>query len=237
MTANNPFSIRAYSRDTQSHFHEFHQLVLPLRGSIKIKVESFDGLVSVGDCVIIRSGQRHDFSADEKAKFMVIDSDTLPDNLLLSANQKFMLDAPLLSYIQFIEKQLNATIHTTTETKMLALFFELLSQQSLSVIRDKRIEKVIAKITQDLSLPHTNIALAKQACLSVTQFKKVFKTSSGKTPQQYLTQLRMEKAKALLTHTDTPINIVAEKVGYQSPSAFSRKFKQHFATSPKDLSV
>jgi len=232
-----PFSIRAYSKHTRSHHHEFHQLVLPLQGSIKIKVGDFEGLVSVGDCIVIKSKQRHDFSADENARFMVVDSQILPDNILDASQQRFVIDASLLSYIQFIEKQLTIETNIETESKMFELFFQLLSQQALSLIRDKRIEPVLAEISNDLTLRHSNESLAKLAFLSTTQFKKVFKTSTGTTPQQYITQLRMEKAKALLTHTDTPINIVAEKVGYQNPSAFSRKFKSLFGVSPRKLSA
>ncbi|WP_419535300.1 helix-turn-helix domain-containing protein [Endozoicomonas sp.] len=43
----------------------------------------------------------------------------------------------------------------------------------------------------------------------------------------------MEKAKALLTHTDLPIQLIAERVGYNDVSAFSRRFTSHFGLSPK----
>ncbi|POF56904.1 AraC family transcriptional regulator, partial [Vibrio vulnificus] len=50
---------------------------------------------------------------------------------------------------------------------------------------------------------------------------------------QYITALRMEKAKALLTHTDLPVQRVAEQVGYSDLSAFSRRFSRHFGLSPR----
>lgn len=49
---------------------------------------------------------------------------------------------------------------------------------------------------------------------------------------KYVTKLRMEKAQALLTHTDFPLQIIGEKVGYKEPSAFSRKFSHYFGLSP-----
>jgi len=49
---------------------------------------------------------------------------------------------------------------------------------------------------------------------------------------KYVTKLRMEKAQALLTHTDYPLPFIGEKVGYKEPSAFSRKFSQYFGLSP-----
>ncbi|NRB81644.1 MAG: AraC family transcriptional regulator, partial [Saccharospirillaceae bacterium] len=50
----NNLSIRAYTSQIRSHYHEFHQLVLPLHGAINIKVGDYTGKVSIGDCVIIK---------------------------------------------------------------------------------------------------------------------------------------------------------------------------------------
>ena len=231
----NCFSIRSYSKQIHSHFHHYHQLVLPLHGSIDIKVGKFQGLVSLGDCVIIKSGQRHDFRAPEEASFIVVDLKTLPENIMTWHDEKITIDTSLLAFVQFVEKQLQRKVDHALESSMFTLFYQLLSQQTFAIKIDKRIAAVISIITEDLSPTYTNETLAQHACLSITQFKKVFKNNMGMTTQSYISQLRMEKAKALLSHTDTPINLVAEYVGYQSPSAFSRKFKAYFGSSPKDF--
>ena len=75
-------------------------------------------------------------------------------------------------------------------------------------------------------------SLAKVAFLSETQFKKLFKQQTGMTVMEYVTKLRMEKAQALLTHTDYSLQIVGEKVGYSELSSFSRKFSQYFNLPP-----
>ena len=49
-----------------------------------------------------------------------------------------------------------------------------------------------------------------------------FKKAIGCSPQEYLVNLRMEKARE-----------IAAAVGYQDQLAFSKIFKQHFGTSPK----
>jgi len=231
--SSNRISIRSYTKNIRSHFHRYHQLVLPLHGSIEIKVGKFDGLVSLGDCVIIKSGQRHDFRANEQSKFIVIDTADLPNNIIDSPDEKVSIDAPLLSFMQFIEIQLNHHVNKPLESTVFDLFYQLLSQQPLLNKVDKRIEKIIYMISQDVSQNYLNADLADQACLSTTQFKHLFKAHMGVSCQKYITQLRMEKAKTLLTHTDTPIGIVAEQCGYLSPSAFCRKFKQYFAETPK----
>jgi len=228
----NRFSIRSYSKQIRSHFHHYHQLVLPLHGVIEIQVGNFTGHVSQGDCIVIKSGQQHAFKAEEHARFLVVDLDNLPDNIIALEQETLLISSSLKHFILFIENQLNKQVNTDIETASFQLFHLLLAQQSVTRKIDKRISKAIRLISADLSINIAINDLAKQACLSATQFKKVFKESTGVTSQQYLTNLRMEKAKALLTYTDTPINIIAEQVGYLTPSAFSRKFKEHFADSP-----
>jgi len=90
-----------------------------------------------------------------------------------------------------------------------------------------------AQIFNDYSAEPLQIKrLAESAFLSETQFKKLFKQHTGMTVMKYVTKLRMEKALALLTHTDYPLQIIGEKVGYKEPSTFSRKFSQYFGLSP-----
>lgn len=235
MANTNRISIRSYTSKIQSHAHSYHQLVLPLHGSINIKIGKFSGLVSIGDCVIIMSGEEHAFKAHENARFIVVDTDQLPKNITNSSCEKVTINAPLLSFIQFIETQLNHNINQEIESATFDFLYQLLEQQPLSSNNDKRLDKVLSFINQNLQHNLTNVALAKLAFLSITQFNKVFKKNIGVTTQQYITRIRMDKAKTLLTHTDTPIAIVAEQVGYQSPSAFSRKFKEYFNNNPKSF--
>lgn len=60
-------------------------------------------------------------------------------------------------------------------------------------------------------------------------FKKQLNTS----PQEFLLNLRMEKASCLLQTTDLPVSSVASRVGYDDSLAFSKIFKQKFGISPK----
>ena len=226
------FSIRSYTKNFRSHYHEYHQLVLPLHGVIDIHVGKFSGLVGVGDCVIIRNGERHEFSAHEAARFIVVDMMRLPDNIMYECNEKIVVDSALLSFTQFLEQQLNSQINQAVEQSAFALFYQLLSQQKNGKRVDKRLEPVLARIHDNLAQVLVIQELAQLACLSATQFKVVFKQSLDMTVQQYIRQCRMHKAKALITHTDMPIAIVAQQVGYQDSSAFSRQFKSFFGHSP-----
>ena len=228
----NLLSIRSYTNKVRCHLHSYHQLVLPLNGSINITVDGCHGLVSLGDCVVIKSGQEHEFNANELAKFIVADLDSLPANILAAQYSIFSINPPLLAYIQFIEKQLHHHINPTIEEASLGLFYQLLAEQHCTYKIDPRIEKVLAELHADLTRKWALAELSSLACLSLTQFKTVFQQSMAVTPYQYLTKLRMEKAKAMLVHTDLPVSLIAGRIGYEDVSAFSRRFSAFYGLSP-----
>lgn len=228
----NLLSIRSYSTKPTSHAHEYHQVVLPLRGVINIEVEGFRGKVGPRECVIVRANETHLFTANKEARFIVADMDALPSNIQQSSNVVFEVNQSLLHFLSFVESQLEAQLNETLEQSMYQMFYLLMAEQSLLPKLDARVSNVLQYIEQHLSDPLTISTLANIAFLSPTQFKKIFKRQMGLSVAQYIGKCRMEKAQALITHTDYPLSLIGEKVGYKELSAFSRKFKQHFGITP-----
>lgn len=74
--------------------------------------------------------------------------------------------------------------------------------------------------------------IAKAVHFSASHFSKVFKDSTGDSPYAYLTNIRIAKAKTLLTQTTLPISIVACRVGFNSTENFIYYFKQKTALTP-----
>ena len=66
-------------------------------------------------------------------------------------------------------------------------------------------------------------------------FLKIFKEEKGISFWDYVTQLRMEKAKELLKNTDCTIYSISLDIGYESQYHFSRKFKSLFGISPVEF--
>ncbi|MFT4937732.1 MAG: AraC-like DNA-binding protein [Paraglaciecola sp.] len=77
--------------------------------------------------------------------------------------------------------------------------------------------------------------LAEISHLSISALERRFKKFLGKTPQTYITQVRLENAKRLLIETTLPISVVGEEVGFSDPSYFSRKFQQLFEELPSEF--
>lgn len=62
--------------------------------------------------------------------------------------------------------------------------------------------------------------------------QRIFKMQVGQTMTEYLTALRMERAKMLLVHTDIPIADISEYVGINSRQYFHALFKKHTSRTP-----
>jgi two-component system response regulator YesN len=76
--------------------------------------------------------------------------------------------------------------------------------------------------------------IAEHVALSNNHFCTVFSQEMGITFIEYLTQLRMEKAKSFLHSTDFSSVEIAEKVGYNDPHYFRYLFKRHVGLNPRD---
>ncbi|MEQ4207686.1 helix-turn-helix transcriptional regulator [Actinopolymorpha sp. B9G3] len=73
---------------------------------------------------------------------------------------------------------------------------------------------------------------AAVACMSPFHFHRSFARTFGETPHQFVTRLRVDRAKALLAGTDLSVLEVCLAVGYQSVGTFSRRFTALVGRSP-----
>ncbi len=76
--------------------------------------------------------------------------------------------------------------------------------------------------------------LAKKFDISVRSLNRRFKHATGKSPIQYLQQIRMENACELLKTSNLSISEVAYNVGYPDNSYFSAQFRKAMSVTPKE---
>ncbi len=82
------------------------------------------------------------------------------------------------------------------------------------------IDYIYSNYHQDMSLEE----LAQASCLSKFHFLRLFKIAYGKTPHQFVTGVRLQRAKELLKQPRLTVNDVAKLVGFDNASSFSRLF-------------
>ena len=75
---------------------------------------------------------------------------------------------------------------------------------------------------------------ARAACLSEFHFHRLFRATFGETPHDFLTRLRLDRAKQMLASERTVTEVCFE-VGYESLGSFSTKFRSQFGRSPVEF--
>lgn len=119
---------------------------------------------------------------------------------------------------------------------------ELLETHLLAVcarIEEKRsgksrnvIERIRAVMDERYAENLTVADIAESVYLSATYVSLLFKQETGETVYEYLTRVRIERAKALLQDPRHKFYEVSEAVGYADPSHFSKIFKKHTGFTP-----
>ena len=84
--------------------------------------------------------------------------------------------------------------------------------------------------SKDISLDEVSQAVN----ISPYYFSKIFKEDVGEGFVEYLTKIRMEKAKELLTTTEYSMKEICSMVGYADPNYFSRSFKKNVGVTPTE---
>lgn len=77
--------------------------------------------------------------------------------------------------------------------------------------------------------------LAQTSMLSRFHFLRAFKEAFGETPHQFITGIRIDRAKALLATTGLGIAEVGRRVGFDTASTFSRLFRNRTGLYPTEF--
>ncbi len=97
---------------------------------------------------------------------------------------------------------------------------------------DQQVQQVQAWLHEHFAEPTTLAELASQVHLSPRQLQRRFTSALGEPPLQYLQRVRIEAARKMLERGAVNLSHLAEQVGYQDVSSFSRLFKRHTGLSP-----
>ncbi|MCU6791800.1 response regulator [Paenibacillus sp. WQ 127069] len=126
-----------------------------------------------------------------------------------------------------------AAIMAWTEKQIERFFAEW--SRWLMLNNDNLIGRAIRFIEQHYMDECTLAQAAEHVHLSLTYFSNLFKKDTGESFTNYLTKVRVDKAKMLLRNTGMKIAEIAEAVGYADPNYFAAVFKQTTKQSPSEF--
>ncbi len=102
----------------------------------------------------------------------------------------------------------------------------------IRALSDNQISRALQQLHNNPHIGWTLEKLARNVGMSRAAFSKRFKELVGQPMFEYLTVLRVQRAKELLQETKLPLYEVASRVGYESDLAFTKTFKKHTGTTP-----
>lgn len=109
-----------------------------------------------------------------------------------------------------------------------------MSLQGRLGISHPKLLQVVSLMEQHLEEPLARAELARRAGLSTRQLERLFRRYLGRTPTRYYLELRLHRARALLTQTAMSVLNVALACGFVSASHFSKCYREFFHKMPRE---
>jgi AraC-like DNA-binding protein len=142
---------------------------------------------------------------------------------------EFYFQNPVLINDDLLELKIKELILLLIQSKNVCSIQELISD--LYSTRSVQVKNVIELHSySNLSLDE----LAKLCNLSLSSFKREFKKAFNDTPNNYITNQKLKRAKELLRITEMPVSEIAYGVGFNDPLYFTRTFKKKVGNSPTE---
>jgi AraC-like DNA-binding protein len=224
-------------------------------GTLTLKVPGAgDMLLARPSLIFLPRPSRHQLIADESegAKLLcaLLEFDggasnpisaSLPDFLVLSLDELPLL-ADTLKWL-FSEAAgghcgREAVLDRLFELLIILLLRHLLDHHQLSTgmmagLADSRLSRSLIQMHNAPQRPWSVAELANESNMSRAAYAVHFRNVLGQTPADYLLSWRISLAQKRLRE-GRPITLIADEVGYESPSALARAFRRKTGYSPRD---
>ena len=211
------------------HEHDHPQIILPLTETLHMWIDSHEYHINPGELCLIPAAVEHQCLC--KSGLIVIDVPLAligrQERQILTAPQSFPIPKDLQPIITLIT---NEVTNNPNSSSIYYLYYYLYSK-----VMENRSTQSLRYIQDHYDEPITVSFLADMENYNVTYYNAWFKQQTGMSPAQYLRQVRMGKARELLSATDLEIVDIAIQVGYNSHSAFTRAFKSVNGMSPQEF--
>jgi AraC family transcriptional activator of mtrCDE len=105
----------------------------------------------------------------------------------------------------------------------------------LGALEDARLALALECMLDEPGRRYTLELLAATAGMSRSAFAQHFRDAFGRSAMDFLKELRLQRAAHLLRTTRRPVKSIAEQVGFDSRSHFSRSFSDYFGSAPAEF--
>ena len=241
-----PTQIIMLPEEKDLHSHQYHQLVIGLKGQAEFEINDKSSMIYAGKVGVIPANYQHAFSSLFQAEVLVLNfpqffgSDELANrvNDLFVDSGYYQLDAQIQNLIQLLVCEIQASRDDSllnkacSDTIISLLHRHLIDENTDRIIKRLNIEVIDNFIAQNIGNKITIPQLSSTVFLGESQFYAIFKQEFGITPHKYIVAKRLQFAKTLLETSQLTVGEIAQQTGFSNQSAFSHAFMKHIGHSP-----
>ncbi|MEJ2889573.1 AraC family transcriptional regulator [Actinomycetospora aeridis] len=114
--------------------------------------------------------------------------------------------------------------------------YSRLIERAASESQSNPVSAIIAYVHENLAEPLSVSELAERAFMSPSAFSHLFRDVAGKSPYQFIKEMRLTKARELLIENESSITNISKAVGYRSTSHFINEFRDRYGMTPRACS-
>ena len=235
------------------HYHDWYELYYMETGSCTYRVKHKNYTMDEGNIILIPPQNSHKaiYNSEMHKRWLIYFSkDFIDSSLLLNIKEIILTPIGFRSdkdkgFVMSIFEKMNEEFKNPSSystllykiylTELLVYLFKHLKTKAASSesgTADLVVDYTLDYIKHHFSEPLSVEDLAWSNGISSGYLSRKFKQSTGIGLLTYIMNVRLDKAKELLTTTDEPITAIAYKCGYTDSNYFSYAFKKAEGISP-----
>ncbi|MCX6943351.1 MAG: AraC family transcriptional regulator [Opitutales bacterium] len=221
-----------------AHSHAFHELIVVLRGCLRLRLAGEEVRARPGDLLLYHAGCVHAESSDpadpaETCFFSFQGPEAAAWPWRMQDHDGRVRQ--LADWLYVDRHESGAEARQARD----AVFHSLLCELSRLCARGARASDLVADlggyIQQHLAEPLPLARLARQAGLSKFHFCRRFRQEAGRSPMEEVRVRRMSRARDLLQTTSLPMKAIAAAVGLSDEFRLSHLFRRYHGATPSSL--
>jgi AraC-like DNA-binding protein len=219
------------------HSHAYHQLIVPIRGRIHVRILNRDLTAACGELLWYAAGVAHAERSDPgdpvETLFFGFSWPDAPADLPALVADRDGRGQQLAKWLRT-----NDEVHADMRAEFDVSFLRALVVEYVRLAThdaDPLIARVRGFMRRNLAKPLTLPDLAAHARMSRYHFVRKYRQLTGRTPMNDLREMRLQAAREMILTTDSPLKEVAPACGLTDEYHLSRSFRRYLDTTPGAL--
>ena len=244
------YQIRKGSYQSGREKNSFYELIYVDHGEMDVTVDDETYHMQKYDLMLYHPGQKHSLETteDSSCSYMSIafTMDTgIKGNL---KNRVFHtrkdLYQTLTRFMKAIQEDtpLNMELAMLHLKEVLILLYQFDGEEKpagqettlQSHYDDTMLNEILVFIHNNVYASYTVEDLCQKFSISRSSLQALFRANLGMTPKQYISELKLNEAKKLISQHEHTISQVSDLLGFTSIHYFSRRFKSYFGIAPSE---